>query len=338
MGYDVDMLEEIDSSVDLLEYVGKDIPMKQRGKEWFGHCPLHVDKTASFSITPGVNKFFCFGCGRGGKIINYLKEYEKLSYSEAVKKAAKLAQIDLSKMCRSSTVQYNKMLKRSRTREKKLEHPLLDKKRDYEEKYLKESIPEWEEEGIDPSVIELFEIRSDNMANRIVYPVYDSNGRFINVKGRTRYKEYKELGIAKYINYNPVGTMDYFQGANITSRFIAETKEIKIFESIKSVMKLYSHGMKDSVSAEKHTLTSEQIRLLVGNRDISDIVLCYDSDIDYFSEKAVRSNIDSLKRFFNVYVIEDRDRLLGGKKAKNSPIDLGIDVWNELYAKRRKVI
>ena len=67
------------------------------------------------------------------------------------------------------------------------------------------------------------------------------------------------------------------------------------------------------------------------------MVLCYDSDITY-REKAVQKNINMLKRFVNVYLIKDKDNLLGGKEGKNSPIDLGIDVWNRLYSQKQKVL
>ena len=65
--------------------------------------------------------------------------------------------------------------------------------------------------------------------------------------------------------------------------------------------------------------------------------MCYDSDVSY-KEKEVVRNINMLKRFTNVYIIEDKNGLLGGDEGKNSPIDRGIDVWNELYANKRKIL
>jgi DNA primase len=144
------------------------------------------------------------------------------------------------------------------------------------------------------------------------------------------------MGICKYINYYTVGTMDYFQGMNITGRHIEETGEIKIFESLKSVMKLCGYGIWDSVSAEKHSLTDEQLSIIIKS-NIKNVVLCYDSDVSY-DEKAVCENIRLLKRFVNVYIIEDTKGLLGGKEARNAPIDKGIDIWNTLYSERRKIL
>ena len=103
----------------------------------------------------------------------------------------------------------------------------------------------------------------------------------------------------------------------------------------KSVMKAYGFGYKNCVSAEKHTLTPEQIALLVKLK--VNIVFAYDSDISY-SDSEVKSNSDKLRRVTNVYVIEDTDKLLGGKEAKNSPVDCGLDIFEELYLNKRKVV
>lgn len=334
--YDDDMLQEISNNVDLLEYIGDSIDLKKKGKDYFGNCPLHIDKTPSFSVTPEKNSFYCFSCGRGGGIIQYLVAYEKMGYSEAVEKASNLANIDLKSMCCAKTVRYNKELMKIRKKMSIIpdEHIILDKK-EYE-KYRVGSIDEWLNEGIRQNEIELFEIRIDDRSNRIVYPVYDVNGNLINIKGRTRFQNYKSMGISKYINYFPVGTIDYFQGLNVTEKYIKESGEIKIFEGLKSVMKLYGHDIRDSVSAEKHDLTPEQIRWIIKS-NVKNVVLCYDSDVTY-KEKSICKNINILKRFVNLYIIHDADGLLGGIDAKNSPIDLGIDIWNKLYSKRKKII
>lgn len=332
--YDEDMIQEISDNVDLLEYVSQSIELKQKGRDYFGTCPLHTDLTPSFSVTPRRNSFFCFSCGRGGGIIQYLHDYESLTYDEAIEKASKLANIDLKTMCQSQTVIINKKIKKEKQGIiNNNKHEILNK--DDFNKYRQGKIQGWLDEGIRQEEIDLFEIRIDDRSNRIIYPVYDTDNNFINIKGRTMFPDYKKIGIAKYINYFPVGTMDYFQGLNITLPFIKETKEVKIFESIKSVMKLFGNGIKDSASAEKHTLTNEQIIYLI--KLGVDVVLCYDSDVSY-KEKEVIRNINMLKRFTNVYIIEDKKGLLGGVEGKNSPIDKGIDIWNELYANKKKVL
>ena len=128
--------------------------------------------------------------------------------------------------------------------------------------------------------------------------------------------------------------MDYFQGLNITLPFIKDQNEIIIFESVKSVMKAYGWGYKNCASAEKHTITDEQLKLLVRLR--VNIVFAFDSDISY-SDKDIKKTIDVLKRITNVYVIHDRKGLLGGKDAKNAPVDLSREIWEQLYFNKTKV-
>ena len=335
MEYDDDMLREINDNADLLAYAQQTMELEQRGNDYFAHCPLHQDKTPSLSFTPAKNSYYCFSCGRSGGMIGFLIDFEGLDFDSAVEKASVLANVDMSKMCQSRTIS---MLKRWRTalmpKIEVAKHEIIPKKE--LEKFSKtEKATEWISEGIKPDVLDLFGIRIDTYGNRIVYPVYDIDGNLINIKGRTRYANYKALKLAKYMNYYKVGTMDYFQGLEITLPYIKEKNEIIIFESIKSVMKAYGWGYKNCASAEKHTLTPEQISLLAKLK--VDVVLAYDSDIDY-KQGEVWEDIERLRRITNVYIIQDKDGLLGGKDAKNSPADCGLDIWNELYLNKRKVV
>lgn len=332
--FDEDMLREINDSVDIVEYVSQSLELTKRGNDYFAHCPKHIDRTPSLSFNPKHNLFYCFSCGRSGGIINYLIEYEDLSFNEAVKKVSKLGGVDISKMCQSQTIMFLKKLKQANNaKSEKCHHRIIE---DIEyDKYDKVPITEWEREGIKSNVLDYFDVRIDTFQNRIVYPVHDFYGNLINVKGRTRYSNFKELGIPKYINYYPIGVMDYFQGLDKSYLYVKKANEIIIFESLKSVMKLYGWGIKNCVSAEKHTITKEQFSILTKLR--VDVVFAYDSDIDYRA-KEVAQSIDKLKRITNVYIINDDKKLLGGVSAKNSPADCGEKIWNELYRNRKKVV
>ena len=332
--YDDEMLQQINESADLFGYASQFMDMEKRGNDYFAHCPLHVDDTPSLSFTPSKNSYYCFSCGRSGGIIGFLMDYEDLDFESAVEKAAKIAEFDLSKMCHSKTISFLRKIKALYSKKpEKEKHEILDEQ-EYQ-RYKQEPIQEWLAEGIDQDIMNLFEIRADMFKNRIVYPVRDIDGNLINIKGRTRYPNYKALKIPKYVNYFSVGTMDYFQGLNITLPYIREKNEIIIFESIKSVMKAYGWGYKNCASAEKHTLTDEQVELLAKLK--VNIVFAYDSDVDY-NKGDVRNSIDKLKRITNVYLIIDREGLLGGKEAKNAPVDVGKDVWEELYRNKKKVV
>lgn len=336
MNYDDDTLKEINDNADLLSYVQQTLDLEQRGNDYFAHCPLHEDKTPSLSFTPSKNSYYCFSCGKSGGMIGYLMDFEGMEFEDAVAKAAALADVDLGKMCQSKTMTLLKRLRvfnAAQSVKEKYIHDILPSSE--LTKYQKGKVDEWLEEGIEQDVMDLFDIRIDTIGNRIVYPVYDIDGNLINIKGRTRYSNYKALKLPKYINYYKVGVMDYFQGLNITLPYVQEENEIIIFESIKSVMKAYGWGYKNCASAEKHTLTPEQIDLLVKLK--VNVVLAYDSDVNYKKDE-VKQNLDILRRVTNVYIVDDPQKLLGGAKAKNAPADCGLDIWEELYFNKRKVV
>ena len=326
--------DELNKKVDLLKYASQTIELEKRGDDWWGRCPLHIDKTPSFTITPSKNYYYCFSCGCHGGIVNFLRDFEHLSYTQAIKKAMKLADMDENKLCRSQV--YTFMVNTKNQTQKKIvpKHRILSPNDFYNRRYIREAAQEWIDEGIHPAIQDLFKIRIDKRSNRIVYPVFDVDGNLINVKGRTRYPNYKELKIPKYISYFPVGTVDYLQGMDITLPYIKEKGEVIIFESLKSVMKAYGWGYKNSVSAEKHTLTDEQLRLVLSLK--VNVVFAYDSDINYRDGKTWK-DIDKMRRLTNVYVIDDRKKLLGGKESKNSPVDVSQEVWEELYKNKRKI-
>lgn len=332
MEYDEDFLEEISSQVDLVEYISQEIELKRKGKEYFGRCSRHLDKTPSFSVTPSKNVFYCFSCGRGGSIIQYLQEYEGLSFDQAVEKTCLLTHTDVSNMCYSPTVKLLKKLRKMKQRVKDNEHVIIDES-EYQ-KYDKNPIEEWLNEGIRQKEIDLFDIRIDKRSNRIVYPVRDLQGRMINIKGRTRFQDFKSMKLMKYMNYFPVGTMDYLQGLDITLPYVKQNNEIILFESIKSVMKCFGWGYRHCASVEKHSVTDEQIRLLIRLR--VNLVFAYDNDVSYRT-KDITESFDKLKRFTNVFVIEDNEKLLGDAETKNSPADLGLQTFEKLYKNKRRV-
>lgn len=332
--YDGEMLKEIDDRADLIAYIQQNYEVEHRGDDLYMHCPKHQDDTPSLSFSIKDGFYHCFSCGRSGRMIWWLYDYEGLSFDKAVEKAAKLAEVDLQTMCQSDAMIYLKKVGQCFSRKRqKFQHTVINPA-EYN-KYKRAPIPEWEEEGIDPAVMKLFDIRLDERQNRIVYPVYDIDGNLINVKGRTRYDNYKALKLQKYINYYKVGKLDYFQCLNRNLTYVKEKREIIVFESIKSVMKAYGWGYKNCVSAETHSLSDEQIDLLIKLK--VNVVLAWDSDVDKF-DSDVQDSLKKLKQFTDVFYISDKEQLLGGKEAKNAPVDCGKEIWETLYEHKRKVV
>ena len=77
-------LEELRSRVSLEEVVSEYVPLKQKGRRFWGCCPFHNEKTPSFSVSRIKQMFYCFGCHKGGNVITFVEEYDHLSFTEAV--------------------------------------------------------------------------------------------------------------------------------------------------------------------------------------------------------------------------------------------------------------
>lgn len=332
---DEEILNQMIESVDLLEYISEEYDVhKINNDSWAISCPLHRDKTPSLKITPSLNKFHCFSCGFSGTILQWMIRVEGLSFAQAIDKLSAMTGIDAKKYKQSSSFKLFKELKNvwkvedNKTNQRKLLPPSeIDK-------YKREYPQEWLDEGIRKEAMDEFNIRIDDNANRIVYPIWDNNGNIITIKGRTRYKNFKEMKIAKYISYNKIYGSDFLVGLRENINHIKDKNEVIVVEGIKSVMKLWGWGYDNAVAAETSSMTDMQIKLLL-SLNVKSVVIAFDSDV---SPAHVRETANKLKRFMNVYIVYDKRGLLGGASAKASPPDLGLEVWEKLYSERTKII
>lgn len=330
---DSDALQEMCDSINLLEYAQQTMDFKKIGEDsWFTHCPRHVDKTPSLAISPRKNMFHCFSCNCGGNILNWLMIFEKLSFPEALNKISKLSGMDINSLKTCEALAFYKELRNLYTtqNEQNFSRKNLDIQKDYFDKYSHELPDEWIDEGITKQELEKYEILIDKSSNRIVYPVYDDQFKFIGVKGRTRFKNYKELKIAKYMNYYQLGTVNYFTGMKQAVDNIKKSGSIIITEGLKSVMKIDGWGFHNCVSSETSAVNEQQIGLLI-KLCLKNVIIAFDKDVKL---DKIKKKIGILKRFANVFAVIDRHNLLDDKM---SPCDKGQDVWNRLYNERTKL-
>lgn len=336
MLYDQTQLQEMCSKVDLLEYASQTIDFKRAGADSYAaHCPLHNDDTASLFITPSKNLFYCFSCHRKGNILNWMKEYEGLSFNDAVDKLAKMTGTELCQLKQCTALHIYKELKRiAEPQVIEVPNRVILEPSFYEKFDVIPGEPhEWIEEGITEGVMREYDIRIDRIGNRIVYPVYDNDDNLIGAKGRTRFKDYKSLGISKYCNYTKIGTVDYFQGMQQAREAIKKSGEVIIVEGLKSVMKLRQWGYDNVVAAETSHINEAQVQVLL-KLGVRTATIAFDSDVPY---SKVIGSISRLFRFVNVFVVIDSSKLLGAPEDKNSPCDKGVEIWRELYSARKKV-
>ena len=331
MVYDEDVIRQIKENISLSDYVSQYVDLKYVNGRHEGLCPLHKEKTPSFKIDEDDKSFYCFGCHKKGDIFNFIQEYKRVSFSKAVDIALKYSGVKIKNSPLSDTMKiyrtYNRIMKPD-----DYCHEIIP-----EEEYSKfelRPIESWVEEGIYPTTMQKFDIRMDALHNRAIYPVRDIAGNLINIKGRTLIDCYKELKIPKYINYYKVGRLDYFQGLHDVLPYVQDKKELIIFEGVKSCMKAYQFGQANVVSAETSILNSYQVRLLITLG--CDVTIAFDKDKEL--RDYANKELKLLSRFCNVFYVDDEKNLLGGKENKMSPVDMGADVWNELYETRKRVI
>ena len=333
--YSEELIQEIKNQIDIAEFISEYVPLNRKGRDWFGRCPFHNERTASFSVTPSKRTYYCFGCGCGGDIISFCTSYLGMPYNEAIKYLAGLAGLDAEKTTVSSSVKYFKKMKRANRLSKPTPHKIIGSHILTTFEY--KDIVEWINEGIPQQVMQQYGVaydrQLDSRYDRIVYPVYDIDGNLINVKGRTLCKTYKEEKpmIPKYMNYYPIGDLDYFQGLNFKKEIIQRKGEAIIFESFKSVMKADSFGWYNSISSETSKINPYQLQILI--RLHVDVTIAFDADVGL---KWLKNDdkIGILSKFTNVYIVYDKNGLLGDKSLKNAPVDCGKEVWEKLYAQR----
>ncbi len=328
--YDWDKINEAaNNKVDILSLIEEyQDPARTNGSKVLFHCCNNSDSTPSLVVDTKDNYYKCFSCGSGGNALTYLIKERKMPYKEAVDVICRFADVkDLVLRPISDGIKFFKQMKKRvyPSTHNNPERVYIDYA-DYL-KYTKEYPEEWVNEGIEPEIMDLFDVRIDHKSNRIVYPVYDANGRFITAKGRTRFEKYKVLGISKYINYSKVGIVDFFAGMEITRPYIEKEKRIIITEGIKSVYKLFGWGYKYCGAAETSAINEYQVRLLISMR-LEEVIIAFDADKDL--AKIIES-VSLLRRFTKVSIIYDKDKLIGDKEA---PVDRGLDIFNKLLSKR----
>ena len=94
-GFDASFIDELKFKNEITEIVGKYVKLEQRGGNFWGRCPFHHEKTASFCVNSAGQFYYCFGCHKSGDVISFIMEMESLDFSDAVKFLAEKAKMSL---------------------------------------------------------------------------------------------------------------------------------------------------------------------------------------------------------------------------------------------------
>ncbi len=308
-------LNQIQSQVNIVDIVSQYVSLKKRGKNYFGHCPFHDERTPSFSVTEEKQIYHCFSCGRGGTVFSFISEIEGLSFVESVAKVAELAQIPFENKYSSSrpavqdTYQpliiahekaaefYQHVLLQTRGGEKALEYlqnrgytletiqtfnmGLALKDRTYVTN-LMQQIPltpqQMEESGLFISRNDDF---IDRFYHRIMIPLRNEQGKVIAFSGRILPQDDQMVDEqeAKYLNSSETPIFNkrkFLFNYDLAKSAIRKTGQVVLYEGYMDVIASWQAGAKNGVASMGTSLTKEQIQIL--SKVANEIIIAYDSD------------------------------------------------------------
>ena len=307
MYYPEEVIEEIRMINDIVEVVSGYVKLQKKGSSYFGLCPFHNEKSPSFSVSPGKQIYYCFGCGAGGNVISFVMQYENYTFQEAVKFLAQKAGIQLPEAEYSEETR-KKENKRARLLQVNKEaatyffHQLRSengragwqylKKRELSDetirkfglgfanmtsndlvKFLKSK--GYEDEVIRDAGLATFDEKfgfHDKFWNRVMFPIQDINHRVIGFGGRVMGD-----GKPKYLNSPETPVFD--KSRNLYGLNIARTarkNQIILCEGYMDVITMHQAGFSQAVASLGTAFTEGQASLL--KRYTDEVILSYDSD------------------------------------------------------------
>lgn len=329
-----DRINDIANQINILEFIRQyQEPCSHRGCLWVFHCNNNRDSTGSLIVNTDKNFYKCYSCESGTNALNYLIKEQGMPYTKAAKVIEDYANIhNIKEGNISSSLRFLKGLKNKSDPVRIHSNRIYQDYSEYD-KLSKAPSEMWINEGISGSVQRIYDVRTQPEYNRVLYPIYDSNGKYICAKARSTLSKdmLNKLGIPKYQYIGNPGYCDYFAGMYVSKEEIEQSGEVIIFEGIKSCMLAYQYGYHNTVSAETCCLNRSQIDLLLRMK-IGNIVIAFDHDK---SKDDMLKNTSILRRFANIYVVIDHNNLL---QKKDSPVDEGAEVWKKLYENREVVL
>ncbi|MCM1370480.1 MAG: DNA primase [Clostridium sp.] len=300
-----DEITDIRNSVDIVDVISRYIPLTPKGKNYFGVCPFHDDHSPSMSVSREKQIYTCFTCGATGNVFKFIMDYENISFKESLKIVADIAGKTINiKNIKHATTPNQELYDIYDISAKYYQNNINTTVGKEAKNYLYERL-------IDDNIIKEFQIglalkegtslvtllskknyNKENLIksglilksekgyidifyNRIMFPLYDIQGRIVAYSGRI----YNQKSDSKYIN-----TMEteIFKKGEILYNYHrakeeARTKnQIIIVEGFMDVIRLYSIGIKNVVASMGTAVTRQQVNLL--KRLSKNIILLFDGD------------------------------------------------------------
>jgi len=300
-------VREVVAAADMVEVVSGRTSLRKAGARYSGRCPFHEERTPSFSVNPVEKLYHCFGCGKGGDVITFVRETESLDFAGAVEWLAERFRV---------TLEYEETsprLEESRKRRDRL-HAVLDQAASFYERHLWESasggpVREYlESRGLAEPVCREFrlglspgsglaqkaqekgftreELRGAGLTNargsdyfppRLMFPLADARGRIVGFQARKLHEDDPLRG--KYVN-SPEGELFHksaiLYGLHLARTAIAKQERAAVVEGNTDVIALRQAGFEPVVASMGTALTERQLKEL--QRLTRRLYLCFDSD------------------------------------------------------------
>lgn len=359
-------LQEIRNSVDIVDVVSSYLNLTAHGKNYFGVCPFHDDHSPSMCVSKEKQIYTCFVCGATGNVFQFIKEYENISFTEAVKKVALIGgievKIDEMKPLKKESNLYdiynltNKIYQLNLNTTMGISAKEYLKKRGIDDTIIKEfgiglSLTKGNiyealiKKGFDNKDIIKSGLANENgydlYRNRIMFPLWDLNGKVVGFSGRI----YNGENAPKYINSKETEIFkkgellyNYHRARNECRR----KNEVIIMEGFMDVISAYTHGITNVVAAMGTAITSSNAHLI--SRMAKNIILCFDGDdAGIMAANACTNELLKLNVFPNIVVLDKTKGKDPDEYIKNNGVEafkeklshpLSVMEFKEFYNKK----
>jgi DNA primase len=305
-------LEQIRGASDVVDVIGSYLPLKRAGANFVTLCPFHKEKSPSFNVNPHRQIFHCFGCHKGGDVFTFVKEYENITFVEAVKRLAERASIPLvldktpgqeqARFLKDTLLDVHEQI--AKRWQAALQNDAAGQiARDYLQKrgvsedavqlFRVGYAPDAWDDTVNWAKSKGFEIATieqaglvirneesgryyDRFRGRLMFPICDEQGRVIAFSGRVLGGDEKT---AKYVNSPETAIFTkgkVFYGLDKSKRAVLDAGFAIICEGQLDLIACYMGGVRNVVAPQGTAFTPDHARIL--KRYVNEVVLCFDSD------------------------------------------------------------
>ena len=305
MRYSDETIEEVKQANDIVEVISQYVHLKRSGRNYFGLCPFHNEKSPSFSVSPDKQIFHCFGCGVGGNAISFIGKIEGIGFKESIEVLAERANIQLPTLSNNidnkkeelkskvykvnayaaefyhkNLYQKNAKIAQDYIKKRKINNETLESFKLGFSGNFDELYKALKKEGFgDEEILESGLVNKndkgmyiDRYRNRLMIPILDERNRVIAFGGRVL-----DDSKPKYIN-SPENIV-YSKGRHLFGLNVAkkgDTKKLLIVEGYMDAISLHQRGITNVVASLGTALTPQQGWLLRKNTE--QVILGFDSD------------------------------------------------------------